>query len=398
MMYMNDYVKCHIFPFEKIEKDEEIIIWGNGVVGQQYMEQIRQTGYCKVKFVVDKKWSTQKAAFYNIKDPSNISKHLTCKIVVAQWDYKTFCEIQQSLLEMGISKENIIHSDYSINCESGVNQALVNNLKTQNKIWSNQEKKWEKIDKTLARIQKRMDLNLSGVETIKQSVSKVAYGEGTYTCGMPYFIQNNKRKFDEFKRLNTKFRNIDLRNVNDQTRVLFLMENVERTLLECDGDIAELGVYRGATAQILGYYCKKYTRDLVLLDTFDGFSESDLVGVDCKKKRLYGDNSLNSVKRLVGKDNWIHYKKGYFPDSVDYDVDSRKYAFVHIDCDLYQPISAGLNFFWDRMSSCGIIAIHDYASGLWEGATRAVDEFCATKKIAKIMIPDLSGTVVICKQ
>lgn len=45
-----------------------------------------------------------------------------------------------------------------------------------------------------------------------------------------------------------------------------------------------------------------------------------------------------------------------------------------------------------------MIAVHDYSSGLWEGATRAVDEFCEKKNIPMVLIPDLSGTVVLIKQ
>lgn len=381
---------CHIFPFEKIDKGEEIIIWGNGVVGKQYMEQIRQTNYCKVICVVDRNWKEQKSSFYCIEDPIIITKNTNCKILIAQWDYSVFLQIKQHLLKLGIHENRIIHTTYIINCEISVDRVITSNFDVQNKAL-------EKNIKAVESIQKNTDQGLKTISEIKQTLVKMTCSEDLYTCGMPFYIKNSKERLSEFEKLNNKFREIGENSTNDQTRVVFLMENLERTLHECKGDVAEVGVYRGSTAQILKHYCEKYKRELYLFDTFEGFDDSDLVGIDECKKKFYVDNSLEYVKKNVGTEKWIHYKKGYFPDTIDDTVRNRMYSFIHLDCDLYQPIYAGLEFFWDRMCKGGIIAVHDYASGFWAGATNAVDDFCASRNITKVLIPDLSGTVIICK-
>jgi O-methyltransferase len=57
-------------------------------------------------------------------------------------------------------------------------------------------------------------------------------------------------------------------------------------------------------------------------------------------------------------------------------------------------MKAGLEVFYDRMSPGGIFILHDYSSGWWEGAKRAVDEFLADKPERLILMPDACGTAV----
>lgn len=72
-----------------------------------------------------------------------------------------------------------------------------------------------------------------------------------------------------------------------------------------------------------------------------------------------------------------------------------RFAFVSIDCDIYEPVRQGLEFFWPRMQRGGVIFVHDYSSGYWPGATKAVDEFCAHNGIAGCVLPDLAGTYIL---
>jgi O-methyltransferase len=69
------------------------------------------------------------------------------------------------------------------------------------------------------------------------------------------------------------------------------------------------------------------------------------------------------------------------------------FAFVHLDADLYDPIMAGLQFFYPRVAKGGIIVVHDYNS--WPGARRAVDVYFQDKPEVPVPMPDKSGSVVI---
>jgi hypothetical protein len=49
------------------------------------------------------------------------------------------------------------------------------------------------------------------------------------------------------------------------------------------------------------------------------------------------------------------------------------------------------------MPKGGMMILHDYSSGLWEGAAQAIDEFCASSGEFLTLWPDKSGTAMIRK-
>ena len=160
------------------------------------------------------------------------------------------------------------------------------------------------------------------------------------------------------------------------------------------GDFAELGVWKGNTAVVLAYYAKLYRRKVILFDTFEGFDKKDLAGIDANKHMAFNDTSIEVVKDLMGADEDVcEFVKGYFPETVLPSHKIRKYAVVSLDCDLYEPMKAGLNFFYPLMSSGGIFLLHDYSD--WDGAKKAINEFCAATNERVILIPDLSGSAFI---
>lgn len=162
------------------------------------------------------------------------------------------------------------------------------------------------------------------------------------------------------------------------------------------GDFVELGVWQGNTAELLAAFAQRHDRTLYLLDTFEGLPEADL-GRD--EKHLVGaftDTSVEAVKARVGEDHAV-FVKGYFPETATQLPKDGRYALVHIDCDLYAPMLASLNYFYPRMSPGGFILMHDYGSLCWDGAEQAVDEFFADKPEGVMPLPDLCSTVVMRK-
>lgn len=162
------------------------------------------------------------------------------------------------------------------------------------------------------------------------------------------------------------------------------------------GDLAEIGVYKGHTATLLAQFARNTSRQLYLLDTFEGFSEKDLSGIDEVQAMQFADSSIESVTSFVGTEN-THYIKGYFPESASQLPNEASYSLVHIDCDLYNPIKAALEYFYPRIVEGGFLIIHDYASLYWPGAEQAVDEFFADKPESVILMPDISGSVYVRK-
>jgi hypothetical protein len=184
-------------------------------------------------------------------------------------------------------------------------------------------------------------------------------------------------------------------NSGDLTRFYGLFRNVEQVLSEgISGDLAELGVYRGNSARLLAVLAKRSQRRLFLFDTFSGFDRRNLQGPDSDKRVAFEDTSLERVKRLVKLDNVV-YVSGLFPDSLPTVALPERFAVVHLDCDLYEPTRAGLEYFYPRMSAGGLLIVHDYGSGHWPGIRVAVDEFLSRRLERPILLPDKSGTVLI---
>jgi O-methyltransferase len=165
------------------------------------------------------------------------------------------------------------------------------------------------------------------------------------------------------------------------------------------GDLAELGVYKGHTAKLIHYYVPD--RALHLFDTFCGFDKRD-ASLETEPSSTtkwsphhFADTSLEGVRAYIQPRNrnvFIH--AGYFPDSIPVGFDAR-FAFVHLDADLYEPTMAGLKYFYPRLSPGGMVVVHDYNT--WLGARKAVDEFCTEQAAMAIPMPDKTGSALIVK-
>jgi len=163
------------------------------------------------------------------------------------------------------------------------------------------------------------------------------------------------------------------------------------------GNIAELGVYQGDTAALLADFARKTDRTAYLLDTFEGFDDRDLAPEDSHLSGHFAETSIEMVRQRVGVANTA-FVQGFFPDSASQLPADGRYCLVHIDADLYDPIKAGLDYFYPRVVDGGFIVVHDVMSMCWDGATKAVEDFLADKPEFFIPIPDMAGTIAFRKQ
>jgi hypothetical protein len=187
-------------------------------------------------------------------------------------------------------------------------------------------------------------------------------------------------------------------NGGDVGRLYCLYLNTQRILDEgVKGDFVELGVYKGNSAKILCEMSRRGDRQVFLFDTFGGFDERELREESQRVHNTFADTTLASVKKFVGEDAAI-YVQGRFPESFAQIAPPACISLVHLDCDLYAPMKAGLEEFYPLMSAGGIFVIHDYSSGWWPGARKAVDEFLSDKPERLVLMPDKSGTAIFRKQ
>jgi hypothetical protein len=194
-------------------------------------------------------------------------------------------------------------------------------------------------------------------------------------------------------------RNNRANNAGDLARYYSLILNLKQLQTEqVPGDFAELGVYRGNSAAVLAHFAAAAGRRLYLFDTFEGFDARDFKGPDQRRDVLFAQTSLRDVAKNVGHSDSCTYVQGYFPDSIKGQHVGDLFAFVHLDCDLYQPMKEGLAYFYPRVAPGGMILMHDYSSGYWDGARLAVDEFCRSTGEPIVLLPDKSGSAVLRKR
>ena len=162
------------------------------------------------------------------------------------------------------------------------------------------------------------------------------------------------------------------------------------TTMEVDGDVAECGVFRGRTVLPVGLHLAQIGSDKALLafDSFEGFGPSvatdqAMGGARNEDKRLggFGGSSLSKLEARVGRwglDSTITLIKGYFQDTLSAYGDHR-FAFVHLDCDLYESYKTCLEFFYPRLSPGAVVLLDEYNDPPWPGCNKAVDEFLNDK-------------------
>jgi hypothetical protein len=183
----------------------------------------------------------------------------------------------------------------------------------------------------------------------------------------------------------------------DLSRFYFLNLVCEQILKEgITGDIAELGVFRGNSAATLNKLAQALGTTAYLLDTFQGFDSRDVQGPDAGVTMTFSQTSLQLAQSIAGAEN-AEYIVGRFPESASQLPSNAVYCLVHIDCDLYAPCKAALEYFYPRMRPGGFLVLHDYTALYWDGIEMAIDEFFSNKPERVIPIPDRFGTAVIRK-
>jgi hypothetical protein len=187
-------------------------------------------------------------------------------------------------------------------------------------------------------------------------------------------------------------------NAGDLVRFHALALNIKQLMAEAvPGDCAELGVFRGNSASIIAHYARQAGKTTYLFDTFAGFARDELdASTQPHVVTAFDDTSLERVARLVGTESVV-FCQGYFPASIPPGLHDRRFCLVHIDCDLYAPARAALEFFYPRLHPGGMLILHDYANPHWPGIRQAADEFLAGRPERLVLLPDKAGSAMLRK-
>ena len=99
----------YLFPFEKVDKGASVSIYGAGYIGQQYVEQIKISNYCKVVSIVDNNYNAKlRIKGIKVLPPKRIQDDSFDYIVVAVGAREVASEIYDDLIAMGVPKKKIV--------------------------------------------------------------------------------------------------------------------------------------------------------------------------------------------------------------------------------------------------------------------------------------------------
>jgi hypothetical protein len=172
--------------------------------------------------------------------------------------------------------------------------------------------------------------------------------------------------------------------------------------LGIDGDTAECGVLDGATSYLICSAAKSRNVQKIhhAFDSWEGLSDTSVEDQSENKYNVFywkkGDLSVlqeDAMRNLAAFDS-IKYYKGWIPDRFN-EVKIKKFSFVHIDVDIYQPTKDSLEFFYTRMNPGGVILCDDYGYHTCPGAQKAFDDFMSDKIEGPVIhIPTGQGFIV----
>ncbi len=96
----------HLFPFDKVGKGERVVLYGAGIVGQVYMEQIEKLAYCEVVLWVDRNYTQYN--FASVSPAEKIKSVPYDKVVIAIKDVEIQDAVERDLISLGVPKTNIV--------------------------------------------------------------------------------------------------------------------------------------------------------------------------------------------------------------------------------------------------------------------------------------------------
>ena len=220
---------------------------------------------------------------------------------------------------------------------------------------------------------------------IDSSKHSIIIPEFTYS---PWLVDKKFREIWPSLRNNTRV---------DEYKAYSLWQMVEQ-VKHLEGDLLEVGVWRGGSGCLLAYKCQQEKVDakVYLCDTYEG-----VVKAGDKDYFWTGgevsDTSVERVEKLLRQFSLENFQvlKGMFPEDTGHHLTSKKFRMCHIDVDVYQSAKDTLNWVWGKLEVGGVIVFDDYGHIQCDGITELVQE--ESKKADRFVIHNLAGHAIIIK-
>lgn len=108
-----------LFPFEKIRHGDEIVLYGFGKIGRRYLSQIEETGYCRVKYIIDQRASEYKGFRIPVHTIDFLDSDEKVPIVISVYSETKRNDIVAALTHKGICKEQLVIGNHRVAVEEG---------------------------------------------------------------------------------------------------------------------------------------------------------------------------------------------------------------------------------------------------------------------------------------
>jgi O-methyltransferase len=220
-------------------------------------------------------------------------------------------------------------------------------------------------------------------------------------------VQENSEDWQSY----CTFKGVGSDSLSKRLRLLSLAQLVRRIADNgIEGGFAECGCYTGHSTHVIARTMTLcgIDRPLLVFDSFEGLSPptSEDTSTSPRHVETIGQQaSLRAGRKMFATDmattmrnlaehKFIIYNPGWIPDTFA-GLENERFAFLHIDVDLYEPTRASLEFFYERLTPGGIIQMDDYNFLDWPGAQKAVDDFVKRARPSFFFELPLGGAFLI---
>jgi O-methyltransferase len=167
------------------------------------------------------------------------------------------------------------------------------------------------------------------------------------------------------------------------------------------GHFAECGCFRGHSSYVIATLLKQqsFQNTFWIFDSFEGISKKtpiDNKGEGAGVPQDFLKAPLENLKKVLEPFPFVSIHKGWIPEVFETaPIATEKFAFLHVDVDLYEPTKECLDYFFSKMSPGGVIFISNYNVSHWPGSIQAVDEFVANNRTAFFLKNQIEGCVIV---
>lgn len=156
---------------------------------------------------------------------------------------------------------------------------------------------------------------------------------------------------------------------------LWELYQISLQLKKVDGDVLEVGVWRGGSGALIANVIANFNKTIFLADTFTGVvlageSDSAYTGGE------HSDTSVEIVDELFQRIGLTNYVKliGEFPKDNSNEMVFSKLSMVHIDVDVYSSAKGVWDWAQPYLSPGSIVVFDDFGFISCSGVTKFVNE------------------------